>query len=145
MKSLSCCASLLHVRILSGIPLPPGLGVRGYHPSCHLSYTNLAGGLVSKGLFFCSCSTGTGKRKSRPNVWCEKAPGLSDGQRKVCHRVPGLQTAIKKGIEKGLSECERAFKWSRWNCTLLGEKNLLQRAPGETCNPYCPITLSCLL
>ncbi|KAM7449070.1 Wnt7p [Porites harrisoni] len=84
-------------------------------------------------VFWCiSCSTGTGKRKSRPNVWCEKAPGLSDGQRKVCHRVPGLQTAIKKGIEKGLSECEREFKWSRWNCTLLGEKNLLQRAPDGT-------------
>ena len=75
-----------------------------------------------------------GRRSSRPNSWCEKTPGLSDGQRKLCHRVPGLQIAIKKGIGKGLSECEREFKWNRWNCTLLGEQSLLQRAPGGSCS-----------
>ena len=69
---------------------------------------------------------------SRPSLWCDKAQGLSDGQRKLCRKVPGLQTAIRKGIEKGLSECEREFMWNRWNCTLLGEKSLFERAPGET-------------
>lgn len=68
----------------------------------------------------------------RPSLWCDKARGLSDGQRKLCRKVPGLQTAIKKGIEKGLSECEREFMWNRWNCTLLGEKSFFQRAPGES-------------
>jgi len=80
----------------------------------------------------CLSSTSSGKRTSRSNSWCDKAPGLSESQRKLCKRVPGLQIAIKKGIEKGISECEREFKWNRWNCTLLGEKNLLQRAPDGT-------------
>lgn len=72
----------------------------------------------------------TAKRPARVNPWCLKAPGLSSSQRKLCLRVPGLQTAIKKGIEKGLQECEREFQWNRWNCSLLDRKNLLQRAPG---------------
>lgn len=82
--------------------------------------------------FLVYSSTSSGKRTSRSNSWCDKAPGLSESQRKLCKRVPGLQIAIKKGIEKGISECEREFKWNRWNCTLLGEKSLLQRAPGES-------------
>lgn len=78
-------------------------------------------------------STSNAKKTSRrPNLWCQKAPGLSSSQRKLCQRVPGLQTAIKKGIEKGLSECEREFQWNRWNCSLLGEKSLLRRAPGRS-------------
>ena len=72
----------------------------------------------------------TAKRPARVNSWCLKAPGLSSSQRKLCLRVPGLQTAIKKGIEKGLQECEREFQWNRWNCSLLDRKNLLRRAPG---------------
>ncbi|KAJ7333579.1 Protein Wnt-7a [Desmophyllum pertusum] len=84
-------------------------------------------------VLLCWSSTSIAKKTSRrPNLWCQKAPGLSSSQRKLCQRVPGLQTAIKKGIEKGLSECEREFQWNRWNCSLLGEKSLLRRAPDGT-------------
>lgn len=88
--------------------------------------------VITSNWFLVCSSTSSGKRTSRSNSWCDKAPGLSESQRKLCKRVPGLQIAIKKGIEKGISECEREFKWNRWNCTLLGEKSLLQRAPGES-------------
>lgn len=89
-------------------------------------------GLVIPLFLIITSSPATGKKISRPNSWCQKAAGLSAGQRKLCQRVPGLQIAIKKGIDKGLAECEREFKWNRWNCTLLGEKSLLQRAPDGT-------------
>lgn len=81
--------------------------------------------------FVTHSSDSTAKRPGRPNPWCLKASGLSSSQRKLCLRVPGLQTAIKKGIEKGLQECEREFQWNRWNCSLLDKKSLLRRAPGK--------------
>ena len=95
-------------------------------------------------IFLIRSSPVIGRRTFRPNSWCEKTSGLSDGQRKLCHRVPGLQIAMKKGIGKGLSECEREFKWNRWNCTLLGEHNLLQRAPGGSLSFVRQLTQRCL-
>jgi len=83
-------------------------------------------------VFLLWSSDSTAKRPARINPWCLKAPGLTSSQRKLCLRVPGLQTAIKKGIEKGLQECEREFQWNRWNCSLLDRKNLVRRAPDGT-------------
>ena len=68
----------------------------------------------------------------RSQSWCQRQPSFSFRQRKLCDKVPGLHTAIKKGLEMGQTECERLFKKSRWNCTLLGERSFLHRAPGLT-------------
>lgn len=80
---------------------------------------------------FFRSDTSSAKKARRSDSWCHKAPGLSVSQRKLCFRVLGLETAIKKGIERGLSECEREFQWSRWNCSALVNKSILERAPGE--------------
>lgn len=83
-------------------------------------------------LLYCFGDTSSAKKARRSDSWCHKAPGLSVSQRKLCFRVLGLETAIKKGIERGLSECEREFQWSRWNCSALVNKSLLERAPAGT-------------
>ena len=93
--------------------------------------TSRQNGELTQIFFVTHSNDSTAKRPGRPNPWCLKAPGLSSSQRKLCLRVPGLQTAIKKGIEKGLQECEREFQWNRWNCSLLDKKSLLRRAPGK--------------
>uniref|UniRef100_A0A183SXQ2 Protein Wnt n=1 Tax=Schistocephalus solidus TaxID=70667 RepID=A0A183SXQ2_SCHSO len=48
---------------------------------------------------------------------CHSLPGLSDQQRSLCLRNPGLVWAIVDGTQLGLYECVHQFRLDRWNCS----------------------------
>nr|XP_039260633.1 protein wingless-like [Styela clava] len=46
-------------------------------------------------------------------------PGLVSKQRKMCLENPDLVAAAMQGTDLAVRECERQFKYDRWNCTLI--------------------------
>ncbi|XP_076356909.1 protein Wnt-7b-like [Tachypleus tridentatus] len=55
---------------------------------------------------------------------CDKIPGLTLGQRRICYREPDLLVAIGDGVRMGIRECQRQFKDHRWNCTNIGSDSV---------------------
>ncbi|XP_061428859.1 protein Wnt-5b-like [Lethenteron reissneri] len=51
---------------------------------------------------------------------CASAPGLSPGQRKLCHLYQDHVAHIGEGARLALRECQHQFRSRRWNCTALG-------------------------
>lgn len=48
---------------------------------------------------------------------CNKLPGLTRDQRKICQRYKDHIPFIAKGTQAGIQECQSQFKNSRWNCS----------------------------
>ena len=57
------------------------------------------------------------------NLICNKIPGLTDRQRHMCRKYPDAMVAIGNGSKLGLAECQEQFKFHRWNCSSIGNKN----------------------
>ncbi|CDS39931.1 protein Wnt 2 [Echinococcus multilocularis] len=49
---------------------------------------------------------------------CQRISGLSNHQRNLCRRNPGLIWALIDGTQLGLYECVHQFKHERWNCSM---------------------------
>lgn len=55
---------------------------------------------------------------------CSKIPGLTREQRLLCESRPDLVAAIGEGTRLGVAECQRQFKYHRWNCTAIGSSSV---------------------
>ncbi|XP_064473250.1 protein Wnt-7b-like isoform X2 [Ornithodoros turicata] len=51
---------------------------------------------------------------------CQRLPGLTSAQRRICGSRPDAIVAIGEGARLGLAECRRQFRHKRWNCSLTG-------------------------
>ncbi|KAF5287251.1 hypothetical protein FQA39_LY15979 [Lamprigera yunnana] len=56
---------------------------------------------------------------------CQKLPGLSAGQGKICQLYQDHMTAVANGAHQALLECRHQFQHRRWNCSILDELNVL--------------------
>lgn len=54
---------------------------------------------------------------------CNKIPGLTRAQVKLCQARPDALAAIGDGARLALAECQRQFRNRRWNCTAVGNVN----------------------
>lgn len=51
---------------------------------------------------------------------CQRIPGLTSAQRRLCTSRPDAMVAIGEGALLGMAECRRQFRHRRWNCTDTG-------------------------
>lgn len=56
---------------------------------------------------------------------------LSQKQKRLCRREPGLAETLRDAIRLGILECQYQFRNERWNCSLDGRANLLKRGKQE--------------
>ncbi|XP_061436950.1 protein Wnt-7b-like [Lethenteron reissneri] len=62
---------------------------------------------------------------------CGKIPGLTPQQRALCRSHPDAMVAVGEGARLGIGECRHQFRFSRWNCSALGEETVFgQELPG---------------
>ncbi|XP_063158124.1 protein Wnt-9b [Candoia aspera] len=61
---------------------------------------------------------------------------LSQKQKRLCRREPGLAETLRDAIRLGVLECQYQFRNERWNCSLDGRANLLKRGFKETAFLY---------
>ncbi|CAL1289142.1 unnamed protein product [Larinioides sclopetarius] len=54
------------------------------------------------------------------SIICSKIPGLTPAQQKMCQDRPDLIVAIGDGARMGIAECQKQFRYKRWNCTAIG-------------------------
>lgn len=62
---------------------------------------------------------------------CRSLPGLVRRQYKMCMESPELVAAAVDGTAIAISECERQFKYERWNCSLLMRRSVNQPMVGN--------------
>ncbi|BHF58893.1 Protein Wnt-2b [Sparganum proliferum] len=74
-------------------------------------------GSASDALKLESSSFGFLSSEEASDAVCHSLPGLSDQQRSLCLRNPGLVWAIVDGTQLGLYECVHQFRLDRWNCS----------------------------
>jgi len=55
---------------------------------------------------------------------CNRIPGLTPQQRRICQQKPEALAVISNGVRVGLNECQRQFKNKRWNYTVMSGANL---------------------
>lgn len=60
---------------------------------------------------------------------CKSIEGLSKNQISICNKYIELIDFIKLGAEKAIQECERQFKYRRWNCSYLHRSLVLGKRP----------------
>jgi len=48
---------------------------------------------------------------------CARLPGLSPGQRRFCQLYEDHMPAVGRGIKLAVAECQRQFRFRRWNCS----------------------------
>lgn len=58
------------------------------------------------------------------NIICNKIPGLAPRQRALCQSRPDAIIVIGEGAQLGINECQYQFRYSRWNCSALGERTV---------------------
>lgn len=58
------------------------------------------------------------------NIICNKIPGLAPRQRAICESRPDAIIVIGEGAQMGINECQYQFRYSRWNCSALGERTV---------------------
>ncbi|ESO91227.1 hypothetical protein LOTGIDRAFT_105620, partial [Lottia gigantea] len=51
-------------------------------------------------------------------------PGLVIQQKEVCQKNPESVYCIGEGARRGILECQKQFKFERWNCTLIGNNTV---------------------
>ncbi|XP_015911327.1 protein Wnt-7b-like isoform X1 [Parasteatoda tepidariorum] len=55
---------------------------------------------------------------------CNKIPGLTMPQRIFCQTRPDIVVAIGEGTRLGVAECQRQFRYHRWNCSTIGSNQV---------------------
>uniref|UniRef100_UPI00358F8D93 protein Wnt-7b-like n=1 Tax=Myxine glutinosa TaxID=7769 RepID=UPI00358F8D93 len=58
------------------------------------------------------------------NIICSKIPGLVPRQRSLCRSRPGALIALGEGARIAMDECRYQFRYSRWNCSNMGQGSL---------------------
>nr|AHY22363.1 Wnt16 [Paracentrotus lividus] len=58
-----------------------------------------------------------------PKALCQRFPGLTVEQRRVCANTPDIINMISEGAKVGIIECQRQFSTERWNCSVIGDVN----------------------
>nr|XP_054750747.1 protein Wnt-7b-like [Lytechinus pictus] len=58
-----------------------------------------------------------------PHTLCQRFPGLTVEQRRVCSTTPDIINMISEGAKVGIVECQRQFSTERWNCSVIGDVN----------------------
>ncbi|XP_076335230.1 protein Wnt-7b-like isoform X1 [Tachypleus tridentatus] len=58
------------------------------------------------------------------HIICNKIPGLTATQRRICRVRPDAIVAIGNGAKLGIKECQRQFQYHRWNCTAIGSDSV---------------------
>ena len=51
-------------------------------------------------------------------IGCNNIAGLVKSQRSICSRYPRLMLKVGEGAAKALTECQRQFRFGRWNCSV---------------------------
>ena len=51
-------------------------------------------------------------------IGCNNIAGLVKSQRAICSRYPRLMLKVGEGAAKALTECQRQFRFGRWNCSV---------------------------
>ncbi|GFW81753.1 protein Wnt-7b [Trichonephila clavipes] len=54
------------------------------------------------------------------SIICSKIPGLTPAQQRLCQERPDLIVAVGDGARMGIAECQKQFRYKRWNCTAIG-------------------------
>jgi hypothetical protein len=57
------------------------------------------------------------------NLICNRIPGLTPNQQKICEQKPDALPVISNGFKLGINECQRQSKNRRWNCTSVSNGN----------------------
>lgn len=52
---------------------------------------------------------------------CQKLPGLSAGQNRLCQLYGDHMVAVAMGARQAVKECQHQFKHRRWNCSVVDD------------------------
>ena len=55
---------------------------------------------------------------------CTRLQGLSPGQQKFCTLYQDHMTAVSRGAQLGIRECQWQFRNRRWNCTTVDDDSV---------------------
>ena len=75
--------------------------------------------------------------------YCDRIPGLSNGQRRWCERHLELMPAIKHGMKLAMDECQRRMADRRWNCPVDQPQLLTAVQNTRECEWFVRGTSSC--
>ncbi|UYV82140.1 WNT4, partial [Cordylochernes scorpioides] len=63
---------------------------------------------------------------------CEKLPGLTRRQVKVCRRNSEIMDSVRLGALRALRECQWQFRSHRWNCSLVLDRGTVGEGTKES-------------